>query len=157
MKKIILTTLLLASCSMAAQAENKSPKFTDYSVKSVYTGKTAKLDLSDPSAKMFRTRLSDALKEKPDFAGEYVSTMWGCGADCRSYSFISKRTGKLLDAYFGGESNAEDVVATNPKSRLLVTEQENKDENYNVESITVRYYVLENGKLKLIKTQKTKP
>ncbi|WP_252053408.1 hypothetical protein [Acinetobacter silvestris] len=135
-------------------AKNIVPQFSDYPVKSVYAGITAKLDISDSSARMFRTRLNEALQQKADFAGEYVTTMWGCGASCRMYSFVSKRTGKLLQGGFGGEGNAEDVVATNPRSRLLVTQEEHTNYNYEVDSLTVRFYVLEKGKLTLIKTVK---
>lgn len=137
-----------------AHAKNIVPQFTDYPVKP-YTGKTAQLDMTDESARMFRTRLRDALKEKPDFAGEYVTTMWGCGASCRMYSFVNKRTGKLLHAGFGGEENAEDVVATRPNSKLLVTQEENRNENWDVESLTTRFYVLEKEKFKLLKSIKT--
>ena len=135
-----------------AHAKNAVPQFKDYPVKSVYTGKTAQLDLSDEGARMFRTRLRDALKEKPDFAGEYVITMWGCGASCRMYSFVNKRTGKLLSDGLGGEERQEDIVASKANSRLLVTEEENRDENWEVKSITTRFYILDKGKLKQIKS-----
>ena len=133
-------------------AKNAVPQFKDYPVKSVYTGQTAQLDLSDEGARMFRTRLRDALKEKPDFAGEYVITMWGCGASCRMYSFVNKRTGKLLSDGLGGEERQEDIVASKANSRLLVTEEENRDENWEVKSITTRFYILDKGKLKQIKS-----
>lgn len=154
MKKILMTVALSVMSLTLVHAKSTVPQFKDYPVQSVYTGKTAQLDLSDESARMFRTRLRDALKEKPDFAGEYVTTMWGCGASCRTYSFVSKRTGKLLQVGFGGEENAEDVVATRPNSRLLVTEEENRNANYEVVNITTRFYVLEKSKFKLLKTVK---
>ena len=135
-----------------AHAKNAVPQFKDYPVKSVYTGQTAQLDLSDEGARMFRTRLRDALKEKPDFAGEYVITMWGCGASCRMYSFVNKRTGKLFSDGLGGEERQEDIVASKANSRLLVTEEENRDENWEVKSITTRFYILDKGKLKQIKS-----
>lgn len=135
-----------------AHAKNAVPQFKDYPVKSVYTGQTAQLDLSDEGARMFRTRLRDALKEKPDFAGEYVITMWGCGASCRMYLFVNKRTGKLLSDGLGGEERQEDIVASKANSRLLVTEEENRDENWEVKSITTRFYILDKGKLKQIKS-----
>ena len=90
-------------------AKTNVPQFTDYPTKP-YTGKTATLDMTDESARMLRTRLRDALKENSNFAGEYVITMWGCGASCRSYAFVNKRTGKLLDGGFGGEGSQEDVI-----------------------------------------------
>ena len=152
MKNIgMILSFFLIGISLA-HAKNAVPQFKDYPVKSVYTGKTAQLDLSDEGAKMFRTRLRDALKEKPDFAGEYVITMWGCGASCRMYSFINKRTGKLLSDGLGGEERQEDVVASRVNSRLLVTQEENMNGNWQVKSITTRFYVLDKGKLKQIKS-----
>jgi hypothetical protein len=100
---------------------------------------------------MFRTRLRAALKEKPDFAGEYVKTMWGCGASCRMYSFVNKRTGQLLADGFGGETRP-DVVETRANSRLLVTKDQHMDQNYDVEQVTTRFYVLEKNGFKLLKT-----
>ena len=150
-KFLIALMCLVGSCSIA-NAKNSIPQYSDYPVKSIYAGNAAKLDLSDPDAKLFRTRLSEALKRKPDFAGEYVTTMWGCGANCRSYSFVNKRTGKLLKDGFGGEELQEDLLETNPRSRLLVTQEKKMNDDYEVESITQRFYILENGKFKLIKT-----
>ena len=42
-------------------------------------------------------------------------------------------------------------LETKPHSRLLVTQEEKMNDDYEVESITQRFYVLENGKFKLIK------
>lgn len=136
-----------------AHAKANVPQFTDYPVKP-YTGKTAQLDMTDESARMFRTRLRDALKEKTNFAGEYVITMWGCGASCRSYAFINKRTGKLLAGGFGGEGSQEDVIDSRANSRLLVTQEENMNQDWEVESLTVRFYEFQQGKFKLLKTVK---
>ncbi len=155
MQKIMLGLCLHFMLISSVFAQTQVPQFKDYPVQSVYTGKTAKLDLSDEDVRAFRTRLGDALKESPNFAGEYVVTMWGCGASCRMYSFMSKRTGKLLHAGFGGEGNQEDVIASKANSRLLVTQEENRNEKWELESLTVRFYVLEKGKFKLLKTVKS--
>ncbi|KQX02354.1 MULTISPECIES: hypothetical protein [Acinetobacter] len=152
MNKFLISMLFAVASLPLAYAKNVVPQFSDYPVKAVYTGKTAKLDLSDPSANMFRTRLRDALTQKPDFAGEYVTTMWGCGGGCRVYSFVNKRTGQLLADGFGGEERTEDVIATRSNSRLLVTQEEHMDQNYAVDQVTTRFYVLEKNRFKLIKT-----
>ena len=152
MNKFLLSLFLALMTISITHAKSKVPQFSDYPVKSVYTGKSAKLDTSDPSANMFRTRLRAALEEKPDFAGEYVTTMWGCGASCRIYSFINKRTGQLLADGFGGETRPEDVIATRANSRLVVTQQEHMDQNYEVDQVTTRFYILEKNRLKLLKT-----
>ncbi|RZG70709.1 hypothetical protein EXE10_15980 [Acinetobacter sp. WCHAc060033] len=156
MKKILLTLMLMAYSMFSVavlHAKTNVPQFKDYPVKP-YIGKTAQLDMTDESARMFRTRLRDALKEQPNFAGEYVITMWGCGASCRSYAFINKRTGKLLAGGFGGEESQEDVIDSRANSRLLVTQEENMNENWEVESVTTRFYLFENEKFKLLKSVK---
>ncbi|MBJ9373166.1 MULTISPECIES: hypothetical protein [Acinetobacter] len=152
MNKYLISLFFALTTISIAHAKSAVPQFRDYPVKSVYTGKTAKLDISDPSANMFRTRLRAALKEKPDFAGEYVKTMWGCGASCRMYSFVNKRTGKLLADGFGGEARTEDVIATRANSRLLVTQEEHMDQNYEGDQVITRFYVLEKNGFKLLKT-----
>ncbi|WP_324645687.1 hypothetical protein [Acinetobacter sp. MD2] len=149
MQKFLLSLVLAITTISMAHAKSPLPQPSDYAVESVYTGPTAKLDISDPSANIFRTRLREALKEKPDFAGEYVTTMWGCGADCRMYSFVNKRTGQLLEDGFGGEENREDIVYTSAKSRLLVTEEEHRDQDFKVDQITTHFYVLEKKPLKV--------
>ncbi|WP_335960089.1 hypothetical protein [Acinetobacter bereziniae] len=151
MNKYLISLFFALTTISIAHAKSAVPQFRDYPVKSVYTGKTAKLDISDPSANMFRTRLRAALKEKPDFAGEYVTTMWGCGASCRMYSFVNKRTGQLLADGFGGEARTEDVIATRANSRLLVTQEEHMDQNYEGDQVITRFYVLEKTALNCLK------
>ncbi|MEB3753344.1 hypothetical protein I2F62_03120 [Acinetobacter sp. MD2(2019)] len=142
----------LSLCMSLSHAASTVPQFSQFPVK-VYNGSTAALDLTDPNARMFRTRLSDALKTPVNFAGEYVVTMWGCGAMCRSYTFVSKRTGKLLEEVFGGEGNQEDVIDAKANSKLLVTAQDVHDfeNNGRLVKTIVRFYILEKGHLKLIK------
>ncbi|QNX05269.1 hypothetical protein [Acinetobacter seifertii] len=152
MYKFLISLIILMGTFSITHAKDTMPKPSNFPVKSVYKGTTAKLDLSDPDARMFRTRLSEALKEQPDFAGEYVTVMWGCGTNCRVYSFINKRTGKLLKEGFGGEERQEDVIFTDPNSRLLVTKEEIRNDEYEVKSLTLRAYILEKNKFKLIKT-----
>lgn len=152
MMRYMLLFLLTIFCFNRVQAkQDVVPKAVDYPI-AVYKGPTAKLDLSDPAARMFRTRLGDALKQPVEFAGEYVVGFWGCGAMCRSYSFVSKKTGQLLSVGFGGEENQEDVVFVKPNSRLLVTEEEVHDEDFKVTAVKVRFYEFKNKQFKLIKT-----
>ena len=138
-------------CSLPAIAFAQIPKFSDYPAK-VYNGPAAKLVLDSQDAKDFRTRLRDALKEKPNFAGEYVITMWGCGAGCRSYSIINKRTERLLKDGFGGEGGG-DVTDAKANSRLIITEGPQYEGEYSDRKVGYNrdYYVLNGQKLQLIK------
>lgn len=142
---ILCSAYLLSPSVLYAKILNKQPKFTDYPVQ-IYTGPTAKLDMSDADARLFRTRLSEGLKQKPDYAGEYVAVGWGCGAMCFSLTLISKRTGKILEV-FGGETG-EKLIDIQPNSLLLVTHgsvQMNGKDIY-----AKKFYLLNNNQLKLV-------
>ena len=136
-------------CALPTIAFAQIPKFSDYPAK-VYSGPTAKLMLNSEDAKLFRTRLRDALKDKPNFAGEYVMTMWGCGAGCRSYSIVNKRTGQLLGEGFGGEGG-EDVKDIEANSRLVITEGPLYAANDEYLGYNRNYNVLKGQKFQLIK------
>lgn len=142
-------------CALPTIAFAQIPKFSDYPAK-IYKGPTAKLLLNSEDAKLFRTRLRDALKDKPNFAGEYVMTMWGCGMGCRSYSIVNKRTGQLLSEGFGGEGG-EDVKDIEANSRLVITEgaqyMEDDVDEYVSHKVGYNrnYYVLKGQKFQLIK------
>ena len=49
MNKFLISMLFAVASLSLAYAKNVVPQFSDYPVKAVYTGKAAKLDLSDPS------------------------------------------------------------------------------------------------------------
>jgi hypothetical protein len=93
--KYLVFVTLVFFITTAAEAQSKTPKFSDYPVKSVYTGKNAPIKLNrDEMA--FRTRLRWAATHmRPNFAGHYIVTEWGCGAECRDGAVIDARTGKV--------------------------------------------------------------
>lgn len=128
----------------------KDIQFTDYPAK-VYNGQPAKLLLNNETAKLFKTRLSEALKQKPVYAGEYVLTGWGCGLQCISYIFVNKRTGQVIEHDFGGETG-EDILQYKLNSNLLITNATEFDEDYNEIGSATKYYVMKNSKLMLIKS-----
>ncbi|QDK97352.1 hypothetical protein FM020_05415 [Acinetobacter tandoii] len=125
------------------------PAYKDYPA-TVYKGKTAKLLINNDTAKSFRTRLSAALKDEPEFAGEYVMAVWGCGTSCVMQTFVSKRTGQVVEHGFGAELG-QNVIGIKPDSRLLIAHGYEYDHDYNATGEYDFYYVFENGKFKLIK------
>ena len=128
------------------------PKFKDYPSGPEYTGQAADLVLDNEFAKSTHTRLSEALAEKPVFAGEYVSATWGCGTSCTYTAFVNKRTGKVLDGLVGGKVG-QHISAVRVDSNLLVAEGVVYDKDGNdTGEYNGYYYVLENEQLKLIKT-----
>ncbi|MBT0895453.1 hypothetical protein KI811_16735 [Geobacter hydrogenophilus] len=77
-----------------AQAQNSVPEFRNYPVAGKFTGKNAPLQLGRKD-RMFRTRLKEAARQKPNFAGHYILTTWGCGMECLMGAVIDARTGKV--------------------------------------------------------------
>jgi len=148
MKKIISIIFLFMLSTLAGANPFEHPKFSNYKVP-VYKGKAAPLSLSDNYTRQYKTRFTEALKESPNFAGEYIITVWGCGTNCAIYSFINKRTGKVLENTFGGELG-ESVAVAKPDSRLLITKAEIVDNDYETLGYMAYYYILQNTKFKKI-------
>lgn len=93
--KLAVAVLVLATFAGSALAQNRVPQFKDYSVSNVYRGKTRPLALTRDD-RMFKTRLGWAAKnQKPNFAGHYILTSWGCGSTCVMGAVIDARTGKV--------------------------------------------------------------
>lgn len=86
--------LLLQPQTVFAQSEHL-PCFAEYPAQ-VYQGETAALALSsDPNAERFHSQLAQAAQQKPNFAGHYILTSWGCGAFCQTISIVDAQTGKV--------------------------------------------------------------
>src|SRR5476651_623356 len=62
------------------QAQNQALEFGDYPVAEKYRDKNAPVVLSKKD-RIYRTRLKEAAKQKPNFAGHYILTTWGCGME----------------------------------------------------------------------------
>lgn len=146
MKKLIIGAVL---CAVAHTSFAKDPQFSDYPAKA-YSGKAAKLLVNNETAKLFKTRLSASLNQKPVFAGEYVLASWGCGAGCVSYTFVNKRTGQVIEQEFGGELGDE-LQKYKLDSNLLISRGSEFDANYNEIGSSTNYYLMKNAKLELIK------
>ncbi len=93
--KLALVALVSATFAGSAPAQNRIPQFKDHSVSDRYIGKTARLALTRDD-RMFKTRLAWAAKnQRPNFAGHYILTSWGCGTTCLMGAIIDAKTGKV--------------------------------------------------------------
>ena len=91
----ILTIALLSLCAAApALAQGRVPRFRDYPAKEVYRGRPARVVLTRDD-RAFRTRLREAGRQRPNFAGRYVVTTWGCGTGCRVGAVVDLKTGRV--------------------------------------------------------------
>ena len=89
-----LAVVLVVFAANISRAQNKPPLFKDYPVAETYTGKNAPLVLRREDV-TFRTRLREAAKGKPNFAGHYIVASWGCGAGCLMGAVIDAKTGRV--------------------------------------------------------------
>jgi hypothetical protein len=72
------------------------PKFSDYPVSENWHGTAAPVNLATRSERMFRTQLTNAAKEPPNFAGHYRVAYWGCGSVCSAGALIDLQTGDVF-------------------------------------------------------------
>lgn len=93
--KIAFVALAFSFFVVEVPAQNRVPQFREYAVSEAYKGKTAQLVLRRDD-RMFRTRLLDAARnQKPNFAGHYILTTWGCGTSCLMGAVIDAKTGRV--------------------------------------------------------------
>jgi hypothetical protein len=94
-KSVVVLIFAVIFFEVHISAQNRLPRFADYPVNEAYIGKTAPLILARDDM-MFKTRLRWAVKnQKPNFAGHYILTTWGCGAQCIAGAVIDAKTGKV--------------------------------------------------------------
>lgn len=151
----IAVVLFVGTLNVAAQTG--IPRFNDYPVNERYTGKTAPLVLSR-AARQFRTRLRQAAAEKPNFAGRFIVTTWGCGTECIEGAIIDAKTGRVFMLPFSLCCWAPGTVDDNFKplefrlnSNLIALSgaRDEKDGDYGT-----RFYRFQNRRLVLVKTIK---
>ncbi|MEN3328644.1 MAG: hypothetical protein V7638_3451 [Acidobacteriota bacterium] len=75
-------------------SQSRIPQFRDYPPDSEYVGKNAPVVITRED-RSYRTRLTEAAQETPNFAPHYILTAWGCGAGCLMGAVIDANTGKV--------------------------------------------------------------
>ncbi len=143
---------VLISAPSFAQ-EKKVPQFRNYSVKSVYKGKNASVQIGEKE-RMFRTRLRAAAKEKPNFAGHYVVTSWGCGTTCLMGAIIDVKTGKVYWWDFslccwGNVDDGFNPIEIRKNSNLIIFSGTRNEGDGDYGS---HFYKFENGKFEFLET-----
>ncbi len=72
------------------------PRFEEFPATETWNPPSKPLKLASPSERLFKTRLTEASKEKPNFAGHYRLTDWGCGSNCSASALIDLNTGEVF-------------------------------------------------------------
>ncbi len=71
------------------------PQFENFRVAEKWSGRNAKVKLTLPSERMFRTKLTEGALEAPDFAAHYRFVSWGCGSACAAGALVDLQTGDV--------------------------------------------------------------
>lgn len=96
--------LALVTCACLAQNPAHLPRFEDYPATDVFLGKPALLDLTKPWTQMYAADIQDGVNDAygpnsvdkgPNFAGNLVVVIWGCGAPCLRMALVDARTGEV--------------------------------------------------------------
>jgi hypothetical protein len=152
--KLFILILLLLVGGGLTQAQERIPRFKDYPVTTSYIGRNAPVKLTGGD-RTFRTRLREAAKEKPNFAGHYILTTWGCGTSCLMGAVIDAKTGKVywlpgsICCYgYDTDDNFEPVIVRLDSRLIVLSGMINEEESTN----GTHFYKFENGKFKLVRS-----
>ena len=152
---------MVAKCAKAALlwialetafCQNAVPQFTAYPATEAYKGRGAPLVLGRDD-RTFRTRLRFAAAQRPNFAGHYILTAWGCGAECLMGALIDANSGHVHWIPFTiccWPFEIDDPIAYRLDSTLVVfsgTRNEKDGDN------GTHYYQFKDGKFLLIKSE----
>jgi hypothetical protein len=144
---VFLSVLALGCVSAFSFANESIPKFTDFPVNDVFTGKHAKL------AKGVDKHFAKVLAEPVNFAGHYIVYHEACGGGCIMGGIMDAKKGVVVESF--PDEYVVDSFESEYKidSRLLVITGESATKDTGVQT---RFYKLENDKLKILKVIKVK-
>ena len=133
--------------TVSAQTAATPPQFQQFSVSRIYRGTPAAVNLnSNPDARRFRTALRDGAKKGPNFAGHYTVVSLGCGTACQSLAIVDAKTGAVYMTGVTADVGAKFQI----NSQLLVVNPPENITRADPPSVTPRYYVWQNNRLRQI-------
>jgi len=91
-----MRNLLLLVVAVVAFAQTPSPRFEDFPAPTEWAGPAVAPKLTTRAERLYRTRLMNAAKESPNFAGHYRFVEWGCGSECVSGAIVDLSTGRVI-------------------------------------------------------------
>lgn len=129
------------------------PKFRDYPAAAIYKGRPARFRPKSSYERDRRELYAGTADEGVTFAGHYTVIKNPCGSTCIAPDILDLRTGRTLAPLFtvSGWREVHDdfeAVETRPNSRLIVFLGARNEKP----PLGYHYYVLENGKLRFLRT-----
>lgn len=73
--------------------------FKQYPAVSPWQGLRHRPTLDTALKRRFKTRLIEASRQAPNFAGKYVVAEWGCGSNCQHFMIIDLEAGTVTDGF----------------------------------------------------------
>lgn len=73
----------------------------------------------DRAFTVYRTRITDAMKTGPDFAGHYAMIQIGCGTSCRIVMIGDVANGRVYEFPYGGEAYYQLSISYEAKSQYV--------------------------------------
>ncbi|HMP67029.1 MAG TPA: hypothetical protein PKD11_15770 [Pyrinomonadaceae bacterium] len=164
MCRSLVFCLMFSLTALSGLAQTDLPTFSKFPAKTEQARARSVVIASDPQARMYRTRLREAFRRGPNFAGRYILATWGCGTGCISGAIIDGRTGRVywpeeLVAFGVGYTDAtfpENPLEFRRNSRLLILRgipgmNEAEDESAADKPSGDHYFEWQDGKLKLLR------
>ncbi len=157
--------LLLAVLPAAAQVSSPPPRFEDYPVHENWERKVPRIQFQSRADRMYRTQFINASREKPNFAGHYRLTTWGCGTSCLEGGIVNLSDGSLIPVPVSGYGDKTKwalcifvtggeyagAAQTRVDSRLLITQCSNAYHKHDGGTyLRTTYYTFEHGKFRKI-------
>ena len=96
-----LVLLLLGQSAPAGSPSATLVPFGDFPAPRTFHGVPATPTLRTAGQRLFRTRIREAARKGPNFAGHYTIAEWGCGTSCVSVAVVDAETGAVYEGPFG--------------------------------------------------------
>ena len=154
MIKTYFSSFLFALVSSSLHA--KTPTYQDFPA-FTHTGKNQPLKLNNKSKK-YRTLFKEISQQQPNFAGQYVMHIFGCGGGCSSALAYNAKTGQSFilgqtfgDCYHKAKGYTANDIVFDLKSRLVVATGTRDGNQAHCETV---YYVVDQDHFKEIASKK---
>jgi hypothetical protein len=141
----------LFTVQLCAAESPSEPQFESYPTKPDVITKNAEVRIAGRMERSYITRLRFAAKQKPNFAGHYILTAWGCGAACLVPVAIDAKTGVVVWLNFSvccWQLQVKEPLEFKLNSSLLIVRG-----SRNVEGQGTYYYLLKDQEFVLLKAE----
>jgi hypothetical protein len=150
---------LFCLVSLVAQSQGPQktfPAFSEYPSASISIIKKAPLKLTKQDM-LYKTRLRSGYSQPINYAGKYILTLWGCGAECLMGAVIDTETGYVhwlpgtvccWNDYDAEDQHEIEPIEFKVDSNLIIFRGLINEKGLNA----THYYQISNGKFKRLAT-----